>query len=63
MAPKKPPRRFGRPATLAEPSIFPLALERGTREALDRLAADRGLSTSALIRDVLGKYIEREGRK
>ena len=61
--PPKTPRRPGRAPTLKDAKIFPLILEKEARVALDRIAVARGLTTAALIRDVLNRFLEREARK
>jgi predicted transcriptional regulator len=40
-----------------------IALDRETRMRLRRIAADRGISMSAVIREAIGSTIERHSRK
>lgn len=52
----------GRPTTGHDPAIS-LRMHPATVAAIDRLAVEKGMSRSELIREALAEYVKRQSRK
>ena len=63
MAARKRTPKGGRPRVLREPAALHLRLERADYKALSRLAANRDITPSALVREWIAQGLRRAVRR